>query len=187
MTSTFHWLTALTMMLGVLSQVSRTHAQTIVPPLEELPGVLTVGQLVSVTDHRGRSTKGRLVAVSPTDLTVLERDSLGTSSRTTIRSSDVARVRRWDRLWNGLLIGAGVGAGMTAVLVHSHCGPRNRECSANFGSVVAFTLVPALSGAGALVDRWLGNDVIYSASPPSRSVTTLLRPGGLGVAVDLRF
>lgn len=134
------------MTLGVLSQASRTHAQTIVPSFEELPGVLRVGQLVSVTDHCGRSTKGRLVDVSAADVTVLERDSLGTSRPTIIRSRDVARVRRWDRLWDGLLIGAGVGAGVTAVLVHSHCGPRHRECSANFGSVVAFTLVPAFSG-----------------------------------------
>lgn len=174
--------------LGVVGPAVHAQAQAMAPPFEALPSVLTVGRLVSVTDHRGRTTKGRLIEVSPTVLAVLERDSLGGSRRTTIPAADVVQVRRWDRLWNGLLIGAGIGAGVTAGVVQHQCGPRNRECSANVGNVLAVALVAALAGAGALVDRWFGHEVIFSrpapASPPAGAPA---QSGTLSVAVGLRF
>jgi hypothetical protein len=84
-----------------------------------------------------------------------------------------------DPLWNGALIGAGVGVAAAWVFLRKNCGPAgyDSECAAIAGPVGFVTFVPIGAVAGALVDKAIGRHSI--AVSPSR--------GGGRVTWSLRF
>jgi hypothetical protein len=71
---------------------------------------------------RIRSRLAKPGAIQITDLPASSRDPLKQSAK--IRSGER------DSVWNGLLIGAGVGAGAGYVWARSQCGSNDAECSA---------------------------------------------------------
>ena len=84
------------------------HAQLPAQTFEQLRQAITNGETVVVTDTAGRRTTGRVadVTADPPSLVIL------IPQRHTVPAETVAEIRRRDALWNGALVGAGVGAGL---------------------------------------------------------------------------
>jgi hypothetical protein len=78
-----------------------------------------------------------------------------------------------DSLWNGALIGAGVGAASAWVFTRANCGPRgyDNECSAIAGLASTIVFVPAGTIAGAIIDR-----LINKTLPPGAAAHTAVGP-----------
>ena len=81
--------------------------QTAPDPLVEFPGQITQGQNVLVVDTSGREYKGRVADLSASSMLL----QIGRQSRR-FAAADVATTHHRDSLIEGMLIGAGVGAGM---------------------------------------------------------------------------
>lgn len=169
----------------------RAGAQPAATSFEELPGILTVGQRIVVSDAAGRRTTGVVADVTPQTIVVRRRDEFGATRTETFDSQSVAQIRRTDSLWNGILIGAGVGVGVTVGVARQRCGAADPECSANVGSRAGVILVPAAAAVGALIDRLIGNELVYrgSSRASASSVTIVPRVGrhGIGLSVNTRF
>ena len=93
-------------LVTVLAAVAHAEAQT-AASFDELPLVLRPGDLVTVTDDRGRDLGGRIIELSPSTLS-LEY----TGARLDLRADQVSTIRhrRFDSLQNGMMIGLGVAA-----------------------------------------------------------------------------
>jgi hypothetical protein len=97
-----------------------------------------------------------------------------------------------DSLWNGALIGAGVGAATAWIFTRANCGPRgyDNECSAIAGIAGTIVFVPSGAIAGAIIDR-----LINKTLPPGTTAHTTIAPlvadsGGrrrMGVAFNLKL
>jgi hypothetical protein len=97
-----------------------------------------------------------------------------------------------DSLWNGALIGAGVGAASAWVFTRANCGPRgyDNECSAIAGLVGTAIFVPGGAIAGAIIDR-----LINKTLPPGAAAHTSVGPmlsskngrSNAGIAVRLKI
>ena len=77
------------------------------PPTVSLPDDIHTGDTVVVSTLDGQSLRGRLASLSPAEITVLTRDG----RRETLSAARVGRIVVKDPVRNGLIIGAGVGAG----------------------------------------------------------------------------
>ena len=88
-----------------------------------------------------------------------------------------------DPLWNGILIGAAVGAAGGLVATRASCGPNDHECDVNAGIV----LVPAGVAAGALLGA-----LVDHLHRPSRGFGRIVVAPVIGrrhraLAVSVRF
>jgi hypothetical protein len=162
-------------------------AQTVANSFEELQRMLKPGQMVVIADDAGVETKGKVLDISASSLTILTPD------QRTFPNSGVAQVRRTDSLWNGALIGAGVGGGAFG-LGWLSCVYQDVGCDfwGDPGGFVTSWLAPATGAiVGALMDRAKGNEPIYRArSQPSRASFTmspLLDKKKRGVSLAVRF
>jgi hypothetical protein len=162
-------------------------AQAVATSFDQLAGVVTAGDKVSVIDDKGSETEGRIGTVSRGVLT------LATNAGPRVFSqAEVVRVRqrRSDSLTNGLVIGAVAGTAYfvtAAALLKDSDGGDVIVSTALVGGVL-FAGAGAAAGAGidALIVR---RQVIYErpASGGSVSVAPLLGRGRRGVAVSVRF
>jgi hypothetical protein len=155
----------------------------------DVPGTLKLGQKVVVTDVEGRKTKGNIAEVNSSSLTLLVRDRWGTEQRRSFDQGAVTTIRRTDSIWNGLLIGAGAGFVATAVWTRHLCGPRDEECSANVTAVGWVTMVPGGAAAGALIDRFIGNHLVYRAGDTQSTlrIAPLVGPKRSALSVSIAF
>ena len=88
-----------------------------------------------------------------------------------------------DRLWNGVLIGAGVGTAVGMfVLPQYFCGAQDTECSAIVRATIGLISIGAGIGIGALVDGLQSRD----ASVPF-SHGRVMRPRVSGAQLTVRF
>ena len=122
-------------------------AQTVAQSFDELQGTVKVGQIVFVTDESGRLTKGKVADLSASSLTVLAPE------KRTFGESTVTRINRADGVWNGALIGLGVGAIPGAWLGTVYCD----ECQNRTGPVLIGVLL--FGGIGAAIGG--GFDVLF--------------------------
>jgi hypothetical protein len=83
---------------------STAQAQIVARSFDELQQILKVDETIVITDESGRQTKGKVAGVSAASLTIL------TPEKQIFLERGVAQISRTDSLWNGALIGAGVGA-----------------------------------------------------------------------------
>jgi hypothetical protein len=164
---------------------SSAQAQIVVRSFTELQRILKVDETVVITDESGRQTRGKVADVSAASLTVL------TPEKQTFLERSVAQIRRTDSLWNGVLIGAGVGGAVFGVGWIS-CVSQDVGCEiwGDPGGFVTSWLAPAAGGiVGALLDRAKGNEPIYVT--PSRQTAVAVSPWlgrkGTGISVSLRF
>ena len=167
-------------------------AQTASNSFEQLQNIVSTGQIVVVTDDTGRKIKGKIASISGSSLVIQSTDRL------IFAESAVTEVRRTDSLWNGTLIGAGVGFAVFAI-GRLNCEANQWNCGAargaeNWipGSPVTGWLGPLAGGiAGALLDRARGNNLIYRglshASRPSVSVSPVLGQKLTGVSLLMQF
>ncbi len=168
-------------------------AQTQSPAFGDLPRLLRPGDPVVVTDAAGRKTKGRVREAQASSL-VLELPATIDRGRRirTFLEPDVTTVARTDSVINGTLIGLAAGAAAAWAFLRGNCGAPgyDPECSAIAGPVGLLIFLPAGSVAGALVDRAIGNQVLYRASPASPSGVTVvpwLGQGAKGARISLRY
>jgi hypothetical protein len=170
---------------ALASMPAVSHAQEM-QSFDDIGRAVQVGDRLAIKDVGGATTRGKVVAVSSSSITLTEDGARREFDRTII-----ADVRRSDRLWNGLLIGVAGGFVASEVWVYGVCGPRgyDSECSAIASLVGWVTFVPGGAALGALVDKGIGNQLIYrrSAGRTSLHVVPILSPSRRGGAVSLRF
>ncbi len=121
-------------------------AQRRQPPLQEIDSKLQFGESIQVTQFSGERFDGRFGGIYGTSLILLSDGPAQEIPETAIRQ---VKARRADSLWNGALIGLGIGAGITAgmVIVLSDEEVQRRD---KLG--VAMTAAIG-AGAGAFIDR----------------------------------
>lgn len=172
----------------VLATSAHAGAQT-AASFDELPRVLSPGDVVTVIDNSGESHVGRIIDLSPSALSL---KTFGVLRDLHLPAPDVAsiRQRRSDPLGNGTLIGVGVGAIPGALLgafVYGYEGASDTGAAARS---IAFSL--AVGGAiGAGVDAIIQRPhVIYERRGASRkrlAISPLVSAERRGVAVSLSF
>jgi hypothetical protein len=157
----------------------------------QLSTTLGRNQRVLVQDTAGGKTRGQITDVAPDFIRLRVSDGLGNVRLRTFRNIDVATIRRSDRLWNGLLIGTAAGFAATEIWVYRLCGPRgyDTECAAIALGVGWVSFVPAGAVVGALIDKAIGNQLIYRAGPKAASVRIVprLMPGRQAVTTTITF
>ncbi|MEO8519961.1 MAG: hypothetical protein ABI603_01280 [Acidobacteriota bacterium] len=140
-----------------------------------LPQKLRPGQSVYVTDALMRETKGRLVRVSDTSITLLVQQAEREFPR-----PDVQQIARaGDSVANGMAIGMGAfGAWALAIDVAG-------DCFDAFCMAMSGTMVGIGAGIGALIDYAIkGKTVVYRAKKENVTATpVLIGSRGLGIAV----
>ena len=145
---------------------------------------LNQGDRVTITDSEGQETKGRIVDLSPSMLS-LETAGL----RRDLTGGDVSVIERryHDSLGNGALIGLVSGVVFIATIVAAECSgcatdPEVMPWYALFGAAGA--------GIGAGLDSLhQGSRVVYRAAPSDRrlAVSPVVSPDRQGVSVSLGF
>ncbi len=149
---------------------------SITSSFDVLPQTIRPGQTVYVTDALMRETKGRLVRVSDTSITLLVQQAEREFPRL-----DVQQIARaGDSVANGMAIGMGVfGAWGLAASVADHC-VGEAVCVAGTVGMVGIG-----AGIGALIDYAIkGKTVVYRAKQGNVTATpVLLGSRGLGIAV----
>jgi hypothetical protein len=123
---------------------------------------LATGDTVQVFDSNGNRTQGKVVDVSPDALTL---ESKG--SRVVLSENTVGEVRRKepDRLWNGILIGGGIGVAAGFLAASGVCGQNDSECSAIARPVFVLPGIGIGIAIGALIDRSLNKFGTVFTSP----------------------
>lgn len=151
------------MLALVLGARTAAEAQQPALSLADLGMSLKSGETVFVTDGSGRETRGRFATVSDSGLTLSVDGQFFD-----IASKDIREVaRRGDSMKNGFLIGAGVGAGLSAVVAAAYQTPAYLAIGAPINA--AFW-----GGFGVLVDYLIkGRTVVFRA--PGTALR--LRPG----------
>jgi preprotein translocase subunit YajC len=154
---------------------------------DDISLVVEPGQRVAVKDIGGATTRGSILEVTPAAITL----RIGGSRTRTFDRATVSEVRRSDRLWNGLLIGAAAGFIGTEIWSYSLCGPRgyDDECAAIVTGVGWLTFVPGGMAVGALVDKAIGTQLIYAQRPRGTSiyVAPAVSPSRLGLTARVSF
>ena len=156
---------------------------------EELQSQLKVrvDDVVHVTDQNGETFKGRIVALSTTSLRLDVNGTQRDLSETTVRE---VKKRHPDRWGDGVLIGAGIGAGTGAAIAWSKCG--GGDCGEGGlvkpGFAVFGTAIGA--GVGALTDFSLRRfDTLFAArsttSPIGFRLSPVLSKGRKGIELSV--
>lgn len=145
------------------------------PTFDDLARALTPGQRVFVTDVDGRKAKGRVSEVTPSGLTVRVFEGFVEQPRRFARDA-VRTVRRTDSVLNGVLIGVAAGFAANEVWVREQCGPpgSDAECTAIARVIGWVTIVPGSGAIGALMDKLIGETVLYQR--PTSKATIHLTP-----------
>jgi hypothetical protein len=107
-------------------------------------------------------------------------------------ATTVAPGKHIDSLWNGALIGAGVGVAGAWIFTRANCGPRgyDDECSAIAGPVGTLIFVPAGALSGAIIDRLINKTLPVGATSRTSLGPTLSQKNGkknLGVALNMKI
>ena len=91
------------------------------------------------------------------------------------------QTRDRDTLWNGILIGAGVGAAVGMLIAPpAFCGNNDSECAAIVRVAIGLPAIAGGVGIGALVDG-------LQSGPPSPQRGVGARPRLSGVQMSVRF
>lgn len=169
-------------------------AQDVATSFEQLQTLVKKGDVVVVTDASGRRTRGRLGELTASSLEILipktESDGRQTLvAQTPWPQANVASVvlERPDSLWNGTLIGLGIGAGIPLLSIQG-C----QSCSEpGIAYVVALITGGIGAGAGALVDVVRHQHVTVYQTPGQKSsrlqVVPILATSRTGVRMSVRF
>jgi hypothetical protein len=158
---------------------NNAQAQVVARSFDDLQRILKVGEKVVVTEDSGEQTRGKVANVSATSLTVL------TPGKQLFLERTVAQIRRSDSLWNGALIGAGVG-GLT---FFAGTGIED-DPAVYYWLYIGSWLFPTTGAiVGALLDRATGNEPIYvtHSRQPAVALSPWFGRKGTGISVSLRF
>lgn len=180
-------LCGLALLFTVVPEIAR--AQTTATSFDALAGAVKPGQRVVVAAADGQKTKGDVVEITPSSITLLVNDKWG-AQRRRFDKGTVMTIRRSDRLWNGLLIGLGAGMLATEIFVRQNCGPRgyDDECAAIVAVVGVGTFVPGGAVIGALIDKSISK-LVYQGGVIGSAIriTPQLAPTRAGVSLSVTF
>ena len=132
-----------------------------------------VGTTVYVTTKDGEEVTGTLATISASSISVALRDE---PARVVV-DANVASIRAKDPLWNGLVIGAGVGGFMIGALSDESCiapyaAPDCKNVSRGAGILLGAGIGAAL-GAG--FDA-LHHQRVFRSSPPAGRASVFVAP-----------
>jgi hypothetical protein len=164
-------------------------AQTVAQSFDELQRMLKVDQTVFVTDETGRLTKGKVADLSASSLTLLA------PAKRIFGEGTVTRINRADAVWNGALIGLGVGAIPGAWLGTVYCDECQHRTGPVLIGVLLFSGIGAAIGAGIDVSAdKVGRLVYRSRQRPAQSqqrtgvlVSSLISENRQSILVSVRF
>jgi hypothetical protein len=187
---------AIEMMTAIIAAIailcagaSTAAAQGIAVSYQELRLLVQPGDRVTVIDHSGRKTSGRITELSATSLALMVD-----GQRTDWAEGEVATItqRRGDSLANGAWIGLGVGAGFSAVGIAISAADDAYD-DVGAGEVAAVIAIYAGIGAGigagidALISR---HRVIFerkAGAGVSLAITPQFGPARAGARLSIRF
>jgi hypothetical protein len=175
------------MLLLLLVCANRAAAQTVASTFDQLRVLVKAGDKISIVDAAGAEVSARLMTLSH-DTMALDTES----GPRLLGEADVVQIRqrRQDSLVNGAIIGAAAGTAyvVTALAVLSDSDGGDVIIASAIAGTVMFAGMGAAAGAGidALIAR---RQVIFqrAASGGRVSVSPLVRRGGLGAVVAVRF
>lgn len=152
----------------------------------DLPRSVKAGQIVIVTDGAGRDTRGKVVEASDSSLVILTRDqNRQWTTRETFAPSAVREVKRTGPIWDGALIGFGVGLAPVLVVMVG-----NREHGCFVCGELALMTGGIGAGIGLGIDAAFGPKRVYR-SPGSRRAGVTISPvigrDRKGAVLALRF
>ncbi len=159
-------------------------------PFESLRSNLKLrkGERLEITDVSGRKLSARLESISGSVLTARQGKSM-----LQFTAADIAQIRhrKPERWWDGMLIGAGVGAATGFVSGLTMC-RNDSECAFYVTAVLVPTLAGGGAGVGAIVDSLIHkNETLYSRDSGSvlhrLNVAPLAGKSTAGVRVSLSF
>jgi hypothetical protein len=147
-------------------------AQAPATNFRELRFKVAPGNTIYVTDQSGRETAVEVLDLS--EPAVLVRQG---GERRTLAEADVRRIRQRlpDRLWNGALIGFGIGAGLGALVasIMDECSSGGGAACA--GPVIGYSALGSAVGVG--IDALIkGRKIIYEAPRTTTSMRLALTP-----------
>ncbi|OFW10042.1 MAG: hypothetical protein A3H96_03560 [Acidobacteria bacterium RIFCSPLOWO2_02_FULL_67_36] len=172
------------LVLGLAALLPATaQAQKVASNFDELHGRVLLGETVKVTDATGRATRGKLLKLTDTDLTVRigEREQ-------TVPGSDIVEVkaRRMGPLWNGAVIGAAVPLTIFGVVWAKYGGGECYDCATG---LAIWTGIGAGLGVG--IDALVKGDitVMKKGAPAKRSIAVapVVSRDRRGVLCAIRF
>ena len=168
-----------TLAVFVILTPGSSFAQTVQHSFKDLHSVLKTGQTVVVTERDGRQTKRKIGALLPSSLTLLIPEEQ------VIPGSSVWKKRRTtDSLWNGTLIGLGVGAGV-GLAAQASCG---WPCPPLTRTLPIFAGIGAAVGAGIDAAMNRGHGIPYpSPEGQARRVAVAPLMARHGVLVSVGF
>ena len=171
-----HLLGAVTASIGL--SASSASGQTVATSFEELERILRTGQTIEVVDAGGQRTRGKIADLAGASLVIL------VPATRTFTEADVVEIRAIDRLWNGALVGAAIGAGLaTWDYLIDPSEPGNAAVYA-----IAIGLGTAIgAGIDTLVNR--GGRRLYAAPPQRRTplISLVLGNHRRAALVSVRF
>jgi hypothetical protein len=157
-----------------------------VQPAQSWPDLvqrLQPGTPIAVTDIQGTEMRGKVSAADTTSLTL---NTAGAMKQ--FDAQDVRQVRRdGDPLWNGFVIGAGVGV-LGAVLPDNRCSGQMRVCNdRQIPERLTFAAIATAAGVG--IDAlYRDRTVLYGpAARVALRVTPVLAPDSRGLSISLGF
>jgi hypothetical protein len=137
----------------------------------KLDQALKPGQRIVLTDGEGRRVRGRVTALTPSSIAVEGR---------LFADANVREIRRADPLWNGALIGAGVGAGLALwdYLI---------DPSEPGNAAIAAVAVGLGAAAGAGIDKLIPGRLLYLSPGTTVRMMPVVSRSDTGVIVAIRF
>jgi hypothetical protein len=165
-------------------------AQSVSRSFTDLERQLAVGESITVTDETGHELAGKISELSPTSLTLLVDRQPRTFSENQVRR---VQQRRFDSLWNGVLIGGGVGAavGLASVIYWLIADPNECRGGPCMQDMLGPTIIGSLVGVG--VDVAIKTNLTVYQSPSSRrsmqsrTAVLLVAQGRKGAGLTIRF
>jgi hypothetical protein len=150
-------------------------AQEPVRSFDQLNTRLIVGDKIILTDMQGHEYRGRLLEISPSSLTLRDRDGRQVKTSSEVR---LVQERQHDSLMNGALIGLACGVALAGTAAADCAGG---ECE--FSPAAVFAIAGALyGGMGAAIGTGIDalipgkKRVVYTASNGSRTTRMRLSP-----------
>lgn len=179
------WIPALVAFLLPVAAAAQDRDQAFASLLTKV----TPGDQLIVTATDGTRLSGRVVDVERGVLTLSVRDISG-ERRFQVEPERVQRVARTDALWNGALIGLGAGIAAAEIWTYQVCGPPgyDDECAIRARAVGWLTMPGGGAALGALIDKLIGNQELYRASPSTAlRVSPVVGRRAAGVVLSLAF
>jgi len=178
------WLGCTAALLVLALAVRTAEAQDVTDSLDQLRGLVKVGDQVIATDVHGREMQGSVAEVSSSSLGLVMA-----GHRIDLSLADLDTVSRRDSRLNGTFLGLAIGAGLGALFEKSLADEYGRE-DVGYGSAV-LPIAGMGAGIGFVVDAMIrGRRIIYrkaSGTTTNVMISPVWNSHRQSIVVTLRF